>query len=60
LDENNNFKLELQFYPVLSSNWQPVTSSHHPILIGIIIADLFNLIGKPTGLKRTGGLEWTK
>jgi len=38
LNETKNFKLELQFYPVLSSNWQPVTSSHHPILIGIIIA----------------------
>jgi len=32
------FKLELQFYAVFPSSWQPVTSSRYPILIGIRIA----------------------
>ena len=51
--DDKKFKLELQFCTVLSNNHQPITSSQHPVLLGIIIANLLiKLIGKPTGLKR--------
>jgi hypothetical protein len=66
LDANKNFEPDLKSYAVLSINRQPVTSSQHPIFIGIIIAILMKqlsfksmLLSKSgsVGLKRTGGLQ---
>jgi hypothetical protein len=61
LDDNKNITLELQFYTILSGNPQLIAGNPRPILLGIIIAVLLiESMGKPTGLKRTGGLRWIK
>jgi hypothetical protein len=48
-------------HDILSINPQPEGKNPYPILIGIIIAVLLiESMGKPTGLKWTGGLQCIK